>query len=155
MLPIPPSRLGVCVSFLLPVHPSQSLPPCCPLHTLASSLCLGPSDVAEREQCDVLSLPAHRHQNLATQQKDTLTCWEKEAHTSPAAPEHPSAEPVAWVCQHGCPMMQLGECHQPWNSGKRGHHDGLGVTMMGWGLPGWYEGYCDELEATMMGWGLP
>lgn len=67
-----------------PVH-CGPFPHVHPAHTHWPLSACTPSDVAEKEQCDVLSLPARGHQNPAAQQKDTLTCREKEAHTSPAA----------------------------------------------------------------------
>lgn len=83
-----------------------------------------PSDVAEREQCDVLSVPARRHQNPAAQQKDTLTAREKGAHTSPALGAGTAASqrrfpvpgPVTAVRPRGCsnhppgPGVGLGVC---------------------------------------------
>ena len=86
-----------------------------------------PSDVAEREQCDVLSVPARRHQNPAAQQKDTLTAREKGAHTSPALGAGTAASqrrfpvpgPVTAVRPRGCsnhppgPGVGLGACPSP------------------------------------------
>lgn len=80
------AQASACVtgSCLIPSCPNP-IPHLRPLCThwcsLSRSLTPRPSDVAEREQCHVLSLPAHRHQNPAAQQKDTLTRREKEAHT--------------------------------------------------------------------------
>lgn len=119
------------------VHPGP-FPHGRPPHTLAS-LCLGPSDVAQKEQCDVLSLPARRLQNPAAQQKDTLTCREKEAHTSPAPRRGrdrcPKASqrrfPVLGPAAPAAPRCGSADCHRPQGFGRKGSPRCAGVGGVG------------------------